>query len=109
MKKILVLLVIFLTIAYSLPTDFYNYFKTMKEHQTKFVSCKLVEKNCEKIPWYLGDSKGSVQYRCGENVHVRKYGNKCIAHKDYFDPRSLGNALRHVWYDFLKLSKPKNN
>jgi hypothetical protein len=102
MKKIIALLIIFLAIGYSLPSSFYDYFTHMKAHQTKFVSCKLVESSCEKIPWYLGLSKGSVQYRCDQNIHVRKYGNKCIAHKDYYDPRSLTGAVNHIWYDFLK-------
>ena len=107
MKKFLTrlafLFVIFLVIGYSTPTNFYDYFAKMKPHQTKFVDCKMVEKNCQRIPWYLGLSKGSVQYRCDQNVHVRKYGNKCIAHKDYYDPRTLGGALNHIWYDFLKV------
>lgn len=107
MRKIVLFacfLIVLLAAAYSAPANFYDYFKNMKEHQTKFVSCKLVEKNCEKT--YLGLPKGSVQYRCDGGVHVRKYGNRCIAHKDYYDPRSFLGAFRHVWYDFLKISRP---
>jgi len=104
MKKTIALLLVFLAIAYSIPANFYDYFQNMKEHQTKFVSCKLVEKNCEKT--YLGLSKGSVQYRCDQNIHVRKYGGRCIAHIDYYDPRSFAGALSHIWYDFFKLTKP---
>ena len=104
MKAVLLLLIMF-TVAYSTPVNFYDYFSNMAVHQTKFVSCKLVEKNCEKT--ILGMSKGSVQYRCGENVHVRKYGNKCTAHIDYYDPRTVSGALNHLWYDFFQLSKPK--
>lgn len=101
MKKFLIILLVLFVTTYSIPANFYNYFENMKPHQTKFVSCKLVEKNCEKT--VLGLSKGSVQYRCNENVHVRKYGSKCIAHKDFSDPRSVSGALRHIWYDFFKL------
>ena len=104
MKKIIALLLVFLAIAYSVPADFYDYFTNMKEHQTKFVSCKLVEKNCQKT--ILGLSKGSIQYRCDQNIHVRRYGGKCIAHRDYADPRSLSGAFTHLWYDFFKLAKP---
>lgn len=107
MKKFFAVLavffIIFLATVYSAPANFYDYFEKMKPHQTKFVSCKMVEENCEKIPWYLGLSKGSVQYRCDDNVHVRKYGRKCIAHKDYSDPRTVTGAFRHIWYDFFKL------
>ena len=104
MKKILALLLVLLVVAYSAPTNFYDYFQNMREHQTKFVSCKLVEKNCEKT--YLGIPKGSVQYRCDQNVHIRRYGGKCIAHKDYSDPREFVGAFAHLWYDFFKLTKP---
>ena len=104
MRKLIAVLLILLVAGYSVPANFYDYFQNMQPHQTKFVSCKLVEKNCQKT--ILGLSKGSVQYRCGENVHVRKYGNRCIAHKDYSDPRTVSGAISHLWYDFFQFSKP---
>ena len=103
MKRLAILL-LFVMVGYSAPSNFYGYFEDMALHQTKFVSCKLVEKNCQKT--ILGISKGSVQYRCKNNIHVRRYGNRCTAHIDYSDPRTAAGAINHLWYDFFKFSKP---
>lgn len=44
----------------------------------------------------LGDLKGAdAQYRCPNNLHVRKYGSELVCHYDRVDPRTdlLGHLL----------------